>query len=77
MTRRLEAARAWELTAGRRAQPADEVEVRERRRMMDGATVTATAKAAGSARGTTGRSTVVLSPTSSRTQKVYSVHWSF
>jgi hypothetical protein len=41
--------------------------------MMDGATVTATAKAAGSARGTTGRSTVVLSPTSSRTQKVYSV----
>jgi hypothetical protein len=38
MARLLEAALAWELTAGRRAQPADEEEVRERRRKMDAAT---------------------------------------
>jgi len=69
MARLLEATPAWELTAWRRAEPADEAEVRERRRQMDGAKATA----AGSARGTTGRSTFVLSPTSSRTQKVYSV----
>jgi hypothetical protein len=38
MAQLLEAALAWELTAGRRAQPADEEEVRERRRKMDAAT---------------------------------------
>jgi hypothetical protein len=39
--RLLEAALAWELATGRQAQPADEAEVRERRRQMDEATAAA------------------------------------
>jgi hypothetical protein len=41
----LEAAIAWELTNGRRAQPADEVAVREVRRQMDSATAEVRARA--------------------------------
>lgn len=43
-SRLLEAAIAWELTAGRRATPGDEAAVRDRRRMMDEATAAAKAK---------------------------------
>jgi hypothetical protein len=43
MSRLLEAAIAWELTSRRRAQPEEEAEVREVRRMMDEATAAARA----------------------------------
>lgn len=41
MSRLLEAAFAWELMSGRRAQPRDLVEVRQRRQAMDEATAAA------------------------------------
>ena len=43
MSRLLEAAFAWELMTGRRAQPRDLVEVRQRRQEMDAATAAARA----------------------------------
>lgn len=43
MSRLLEAAFAWELMTGRRAQPRDLVEVRQRRQQMDEATAAARA----------------------------------